>query len=388
MFPHRLEERRSWLNRGFEAAVKYALDSKAHFFLQAGDLFDSPEPRNVERQLVAEALAKLRDAGVRCLGIGGNHDTPRSRIGRGIATPQSTYARLGGLRLLGEYKDGWADGVQRGQAVLRVPDPHIDVEAFTVEGVRLAIGGVAPDLTLPAGSDPLDGLDWQPEADIALLMLHSSLEGHVFPDAAEPIVRRRTVKQLRGIHCLVVGHVHRYATFRWGDKTIVVPGATERMTFADDARPGFAYMEVEPDHPPEVRQVQVECQPRRRLEICTRDLSDVDPSEEIKTRLEQVCDRDAMVRLIVHGPISRQRYHQLKLREVASYGSTHSFFFDLDTTGLYVEDEPVARPEGLKRLSQREELIRFAQERREAASSPEERDLIDEALQAILDEYI
>src|SRR5450756_706029 len=99
MLPQRLEERRAWLRRGFAAAVDHALREKAHLFLQAGDLFDAPEPRNVERQFVAQALAELRAAGVRCLGISGNHDTPRVRGGGGSASPQATYAPLGGLRL-------------------------------------------------------------------------------------------------------------------------------------------------------------------------------------------------------------------------------------------------------------------------------------------------
>gem|GEM_PF-4358201 len=95
MFSHRLEERRAWLRAGFARAVEYALEQRAHFFLQAGDLFDIPEPRNLERQFVAEALARLRDAGVRCLAIGGNHDyaaspqQPRHRYAPRPPTPAS-----------------------------------------------------------------------------------------------------------------------------------------------------------------------------------------------------------------------------------------------------------------------------------------------------------
>lgn len=374
MFSQRLEERRSWLRRGFARAVECALEQQAHFFLQLGDLFDTPEPRNVERQFVAEALARLRAAGVRCLGVSGNHDTPRARNGRATATPQATYARLGGLRLLGEQ-------VGPGR-------PSVDSETFDVDGIRVAIGGMAPDLTLPAGADPLEGLDWRPEADIALLMLHGSLEGHVYPGAPEPILRRQTVEGLKGVDYLLVGHVHKYAAFRWGGKTVVVPGATEQMTFAErESRPGFAYMGLEPGGVVELRQLPVECQPRRQLEIPTSELAEGDPAEVVKARLEGVCDRGAMVRVALKGPISRQRYHALKLREVAAHGAAQSFFFDLDTTGLYVEDEQRPGMARGARLSQREELIRFARENWEAAGSSEERQLIEEALQAVLDEY-
>src|SRR5919202_4711884 len=99
--PRALETRRAWLRRGWETAVASALDAGAHLFLQAGDLFDTPEPRNAERVAVAEALARLDAAGVGCYAIGGNHDTPRQRTDHGGASPQSAYAELGRLELLG-----------------------------------------------------------------------------------------------------------------------------------------------------------------------------------------------------------------------------------------------------------------------------------------------
>ena len=389
MFPQRLEERRGWLRRGFGRAVEYALERRAHLFLQAGDLFDSPEPRNVERQFVAEELARLRQAGVRCLGIGGNHDTPRARGGQPLATPQGSYAPLGGLRLLGgPSTDGgdatWNDGRD---ATYRISTTAVDAEFLEIEGVRVAVGGITPDPTALAGSDPLEEVSWQPDAELALLLLHASLEGHVYPGAPEPIVRRQTVEGLKGVDCLLVGHVHRFAAFRWGDKTVVVPGATERMTFAEtEGSPGFVYMEVEPGRLPSLQQVAVECQPREQLAIPTSELMEGDPAEAVMARLDSICRREAMVRVSLEGSISRHRYHQLRLRELAEYGAARSFFLELDTTGLYVEDEQPSVARG-GRLSQREELIRFARERWEAADSQRERELIEEATRAILDEY-
>src|SRR5919199_3702343 len=74
--PRALETRRAWLRKGWAAAVACALDEGAHLFLQAGDLFDTPEPRNAERVAVAEALARLGAAGARCNAPGGQPDTP------------------------------------------------------------------------------------------------------------------------------------------------------------------------------------------------------------------------------------------------------------------------------------------------------------------------
>ena len=104
-------------------------------------------------------------------------------------------------------------------------------------------------------------------------------------------------------------------------------------------------------------------------------------------RLEDVCDRAAMVRVVLEGPITRQRYHALRLRELVEHGAGRSFFFDLDTTGLYVEDE-LGRGEARSgRLSQREELIRYARECLEAAGTDSERSLVEEATRLILEGY-
>src|SRR4051794_22456100 len=77
MTPAKLERRRKYLRDGFKAAVAYALNWPAQLFFIAGDLFDIPDPRNVDRSFVAACLAQLRDAGIRVFAVGGNHDTPR-----------------------------------------------------------------------------------------------------------------------------------------------------------------------------------------------------------------------------------------------------------------------------------------------------------------------
>src|SRR5687768_11279294 len=98
----RLDERRRWLRRAFRKAVDYAIEQRADFFLQCGDLFDSVDPRNSERLFVAECLSDLKSAGVLALAVGGNHDTPRQSTEHGGYLAADLYARLGGLRLFVE----------------------------------------------------------------------------------------------------------------------------------------------------------------------------------------------------------------------------------------------------------------------------------------------
>ena len=60
MSPSVLAERRKRLRQAFEQIVQFACAQQAHLFLLAGDLFDSPNPRNIERTYVADALRRLR----------------------------------------------------------------------------------------------------------------------------------------------------------------------------------------------------------------------------------------------------------------------------------------------------------------------------------------
>ena len=58
-------EKRVAFRRAMRKAVESALQEKAHFFLHLGDLFDTVDPRNAEREFVAQQLARLRSAGSR-----------------------------------------------------------------------------------------------------------------------------------------------------------------------------------------------------------------------------------------------------------------------------------------------------------------------------------
>src|SRR5439155_13728599 len=99
MTPQKLSQRRRYLRDGFKAAVAYAVQRPAHLFFIAGDLFDQPDPRNVDRAFVAHCLVRLREAGIQVFAVGGNHDTPRQSTEQGGSAPQEVYSQLGALTL-------------------------------------------------------------------------------------------------------------------------------------------------------------------------------------------------------------------------------------------------------------------------------------------------
>jgi len=371
MPPQRLEERRRWLRRGFQAAVDCALERRADLFLQAGDLFDTPDPRNVDREFVAECLVQLTRAGVRCYGVGGNHDTPKMSTEQGGILPQSIYHRLGGLNL---FKKKLA----------------IEYEIANVDGLRVAIGGLTRNHTLPPDADPLEEIEPAPiDADIRFLLLHYSVEGCVSGlYQNDPCVRRRSLEKFKQPHFFLVGHVHRFDKFTVGDKQVLVPGATEKMTFdPNEKEPGFIYAEISPDGSADVQHVPVPYQARREVTLRTSELDAQELFASILRRLEPIIDRETMLKVRLEGPISREGYHGLQLRQLHEFAASNFFSFDLDTSGLHLEDEFQRSAERGVRFSQQEEVAGVAAEMYSQCESEVEGELILAARDEILSHY-
>ncbi len=366
--PKQLERRRAWLRRGWEAAVECALARRAHLFLQAGDLFDTPEPRNNERVAVAEALARLTAAGIGCYAIGGNHDTPRQRTEHGGLAPQAVYAGLGGLQWLA------------GQGT-------IATRQCTVQGWRVAIGGLAWDPTLPPGADPLAGQTWDVTADLRLLLLHHGIEGQLHPYAHEPLLRQATLAAFPA-DVFLVGHVHRHATLQLGHRLVVVPGATERMTFGESGEtPGFVYLELAPGGVERLEHQPVPCQPRRMATVPVATLDGADLHAALLRRIEPLCHPEALVRVTLTGTLSREAYHALDLAAVRDFGAARCAFFDLRTDGLVLATAANVPPASEGRRTTRDELATCADALLAATSDPMERALLHAARTAVLTAY-
>jgi DNA repair exonuclease SbcCD nuclease subunit len=369
MPPQRLEQRRRYLRRGFHQAVEYAVEHQVDLFLQAGDLFDTPDPRNLDREFVASELGRLRAARVRVYGVGGNHDTPKQRTEQGAALPQGIYSELGALHLF----EG--DGV---------PTEMVDVN-----GLRVAIGALPWSPTVGAGRDPLEGVDWAPESDLGIFLFHHSIEGHIFPGANESIVSRASLDRLRNTQLVIAGHVHHGADWRMGPMQVLIPGATELMTFGEAGMPSFSVVELAPGGGvTRLDRIKVDHQRRRTVTVRSTDLEDAgDLCAAIIRRVEPSTDSSTMVRVVLEGPLTREAYRGLDLPRLFEFGFSHAFHFDVDSSGLFIQEETGQRAAGGVRISQPEELTSVADELICQAGDPCERALLEETKQSILAFY-
>lgn len=372
MTPSVLAERRKRLRRAFGQVVQFACEHHAHLFLIAGDLFDSPNPRNIERAYVADALLRLREHHVTVIAIGGNHDTPKSSTEQGGHVPQSVYHKLGALTFFDT-------------------NPIIQPWMNEIEGVKVAVGGITPRPNLLPGHNPLEGVTFKGDnADVRILLLHHPIKGMIHPKAQGVLLSHLDIESLEGVDYLFVGDIHRYDTFVLGDKRVVVPGATEWMDFGDreDNKAGFVYLEIEPgriDRQPWYKPVTP--QPRAEVLIRVTELDDDDPTGIVLTKLEAKSGAATMLKLRIEGAIPLDLFSRLDMRHIEEVGHGENFFFDLDMSGLRVRRPIADIPFGGLRRSMRDELAVYTEKLIDAAEDKEERSTLIATRQALLAKY-
>ncbi|HEU0028625.1 MAG TPA: metallophosphoesterase [Ktedonobacterales bacterium] len=338
--PPRRAARREWLRRGFQAAVDYAIAHGAALFVNTGDLFDNPAPSNQDRAFVAAQLARLGQASVTSVAIGGNHDTPRLLTEHGGEAPQRVYDALGGFHYF---------------AASDTLRPRL----FTLRGLRVAVTGLSNNPVAPPGSDPLAGVTLDdPEgvlasADSGLVILHAAVEGLARPSEGERMVTLASIDALpSAYHTVVSGHIHRFARQRLGQREVVIIGATERMEFGGaSGAPGFVWMELGPGGARRVEHIRIEPQPRAEVTLSVHDLwpelaadAPGQPLQVIRAALEPHSGPEVMARLRLTGELTRERYHQLALREIVLMGQQRFFSLDIDTSGLTIIDPTLTLP--------------------------------------------
>lgn len=368
MTPRQLEVRRKRIRDGWQQVVDYAVETRADVLLQAGDLFDMPDPRTTELVSAARDFNRLKEAGVRVFAIGGTHDM--HRIASDGALVLRIYQETGLIRVFHRTLD---------------PEP----EVIDLNGFRVAIGGISVDHRLSRESNPLEGVEYKVEADYRILMLHYGVEGDIHPDANEPILKKDALAELE-VDLVVVGHVHTARKSGVGKMTILVPGSTERHTFGErGVVPGFWELKVGPSGLQGAKNLPVSAQPMNEMVVRSTEMPDENPTEYVIDRIRQESDPDQMLKCRLEGPISQERFHKLRLREVFQLGNDLNFYFELDSRQLMVSDPTrivTDAPESVA-ISQKAEIQAAAYALSQSADNGEDKALWEEAARLALSRY-
>jgi DNA repair protein SbcD/Mre11 len=358
-----LNERRVRLRDAFAQIVDFAIRNKVHLFLQCGDLFDRDSPPPAELTFVAQQFQKLRDAGIRIYAISGNHDMPTASDG---ATPVRIFDALRTAKVF----------TKRTQ---------IEFDSLKIEGQTIAIGGIAPDPRLQPSDDPLFDVAYnRPQANISILMLHGGFEGHVPPGFADVTLTKARIAAMTGIDYYFIGDIHRSARDIIGESTVVIPGASERMTFGElQENPGFYYAEFDGKGTSKLLHQDIVPQPMRREIIRTTDLSIENPTEYVFEQLQSFSDKTQLMQLRMEGPIDRDAYHRLRFFDIWRLGNELNFYFDLDRAAIELTRDDISLgTSGRPAVSMREEVAAVAVEM--AESNQGEREIIVEARELVL----
>jgi DNA repair exonuclease SbcCD nuclease subunit len=409
--PRKRELRKQQLRHAFQLATDFAIGQGVDLFVQAGDLFDTPNPDEQDRSFVAERLAQLRLAGIRTLAIGGIHDTSNEALSvldgakadfaSSTPAPQISYARLGALHYF-----------TRSSGASKAPIPVQAQESSQLEPVILDIRGTLVGicgLSVVAGQegDPLEYLRTHNDLDrvvMSLLILHAPIEGFATESSLADIraqVNRASISKQSIFRYILAGYHHAYRHVSIGQCDLIVAGATQHIDYGDpDDQPGFVFLGLAADGIRWCKHIAVESLQLRRLVVPARDLMQYDANadhsnitQNILERLRPICTEDAMVRLRFEGILTRERYHQLDLKQIRHYGEAHCFSLSIDDSALSFlsEQEIASSVDGRvssahrdERFSPREELIALADEWIAAAPDEQER----EALQATKEELL
>ncbi len=333
---NRADARRERLRQAFASVVTAAIEREADLFIQAGDLFDIPDPNNYDRAFVAEQFARLARAGITTCAVSGNHDMPRQSTEQGGAAPLSVYAELGAMHYFHA--------------------PNV-ISPFVLERhqMRLAVAGISNDPGRRGGEDPLATITLaDPEqllhnAQAGLLIVHAALAGGGIVGEEECVIQPESLAHMGrlGFQIVVTGHIHRYQRRRIGAVETVVCGPSEWMDFADaqQGAPGYAWLEIGPRGELRDRHINFAPQPRRTLRFATHDLwpegtqDGTAATERVIAETAAVASPDTMVRVFLEGPCRREQYRMLDIPRIRAWGIDHCFSFELNEQRLWLDDE-------------------------------------------------
>ena len=371
--PRKREERQQRLRDAFQQATDFAIVQGVDLFIQAGDLFDTTSPEELDRSFVAGRLAQLKQANIQAFAIGGVHDT-QSTGDDVTAAPQVSYARLGALHYFSSHQ--------------RLVEGQEELEAVTlnIRDLQVAICG----LSVVAGQegDPLAHLSVPLEVEraaLSILLLHAPIEGLPVGSSLlenRALVSQSSIQAQSFFSYILAGYHHQYHRLRIGQAELIVAGATQHVDFtAPEHEPGFVFLGLAADGIRWCNHISVDTLSLQRLVLHTSDLwsdeSSQSPTEVILERLRPLCNANTMIQLHLEGELKRSAYHQLDLNQIRRYGEEHCFALAIDDSALSLLSEQEAiLPEMGERLSPREELIALADEWINAANDEQERKAI------------
>ncbi|HEX7168687.1 MAG TPA: metallophosphoesterase [Acidimicrobiales bacterium] len=204
--PEGVNQRERDFEVSFEGAVDVALSQSPDLVVWLGDVFDHPRPTYRSFRVAQRALSRIRDHGVPCVVISGNHDTPR------LPGTGSPYSAL-------------ADTFREFHFAHR-----LQYERFELPGV--VVHAVPQMMSVEATLDALEEADRLRSLDRTNLLLTHPRLTQVVPDRYTDINEIEIdASSLPTSDLVLLGHWHVHTHVR---DRVWYAGSTDSFTFADD----------------------------------------------------------------------------------------------------------------------------------------------------------
>lgn len=215
-----LEQRFLDFGHTFRQAVEYAIASKVEFVLISGDLFDK---RSINAPTFIQAnhvLSLLKQAGIPCVAIEGNHD--RRFLKDGMSWLESLEWE-GLLKVIKNYDGNLMGG-------------FVDVGTTRIFGLGFA--GSMTSAAIPQIKEEIAAINAQSPPEKTILMLHAGVQGKM----KYGIIGDVTYEDLCQLKCtvdyLALGHYHSaYDIDGW----VYNPGSPDTCSIAEVGEPKGIY---------------------------------------------------------------------------------------------------------------------------------------------------
>lgn len=226
--------------RAFLSIVQVAIDEKVDFVILAGDLFQKRAIDALTLDQAINILTKLKDAGIPCIAIEGNHEL--SYYDEFLGWVQFLARQELLILLTPRFEDGipqlTAYNRRRGGAYFE-PMPGIRIYGLKYQGASTAriFAAYGEALTAAQESGQNDGVDY------TIFLAHTGVEGVLANDSGGLSHRQLAVLKPH-VDYLALGHIHKPFEI---DGWIYNPGSPETCSFTEAAWPERGYLIVEVD---------------------------------------------------------------------------------------------------------------------------------------------
>lgn len=260
----------------FRQCIDYILKKKPDLVVHAGDLFDSVRPTNRAIGVALEQLLRLSEAGIPCVVIAGNHETPRLR-------------ETGNIFRVFDHLD----------SVYPVYGNRYETVEVNAGGKSVAVHCVPQCLTQESFEGDMRSVAPCKDADVNVLLAHGAVKGIAEFRMNECNEQFLPVEALESqFDYTALGHYH---TFSKVGEHAFYAGSTERLSFAE-AGDEKGLIEVGLGSKVSTRFVRIETRPMVDLPVVACEgLSLEEIHRVVRETLGDLDPREKIVRLSLSG---------------------------------------------------------------------------------------